>query len=129
SLRSRFNLHFSRMAQGGVTLMCVKSLRTVVGLDAGGDADSYAFRFSFTFRMPGLEARLISEAESCRARFASLSRPGSIGRGSSSTSLPRRSTRMRNAAIRPYALLSAGIKYQGAALVAVRAIMSSIAVA
>ena len=60
--------------------MCVKSFRTVVGLDAGGDADvrgwcgeanksdtlrhqrSYAFRFSFTFRMPGLEPRLISEA-------------------------------------------------------------------
>jgi len=58
--------------------MCVKSFRTVVGMDAGGDADvhgwcgeanksgtlhhqrSYAFRFSFTFRMPGLEARLIS---------------------------------------------------------------------
>jgi len=66
--------------------MCVKSFRTVVGLDAGGDADvrgwcgeanksdtlrhqrSYAFRFSFTFRMPGLEPRLISEAHRCRAR-------------------------------------------------------------
>jgi hypothetical protein len=35
---------------------------------------SYAFCFSCTFRMPGLEPRLISEAHRCRARFARIDR-------------------------------------------------------
>jgi hypothetical protein len=38
-LREHFNLDFFSHGSGAVTLMCVKWFRTVVGLDAGGDAD------------------------------------------------------------------------------------------
>jgi hypothetical protein len=46
-------------------------------------------------------ARATSEAERSSVRLASSSRSGSIGRGSSDTSSPSRSARMRKAAIRP----------------------------
>jgi hypothetical protein len=49
------------------------------------DLLSGPFCFNLTFRLAGREAHSISEAERLSARFASLSRSGSIGRGSSAT--------------------------------------------
>src|ERR1700722_12338910 len=87
--------------------------------------DSLLFRRNF--RGAGSEARLISEGDKTSTRFASLITLGSIGRGSSDTSLPSRSSRIRKAAIRPYGLSFAGIRCHGARFVEVSSIISSIA--
>jgi hypothetical protein len=60
-----------------------------------------AFRLARGLRAAGWEARSMSAGERASARFACLSRSGSIGRGSSDTPLPSRSSMMRKAAIRP----------------------------
>src|SRR5271166_1581771 len=65
------------------------------------DHTSGPLLFTLAFGLPELEARAMSAAERANARLASLSRLGSIGRGASDTSLPSRSARMPNTAMRP----------------------------
>jgi len=57
-------------------------------------------RFTRTFRAAGSEACSMSEADKPSSFFASLTKLGSIARGSSDRSLPSRSFMMRKAAIR-----------------------------